>query len=367
MGYITVDGTVICKAPSEKELDQREIEQIVSHTANTWQRGRGADETRRDTVQGKKAELALEGFLHRRSQIQYLSYDKFREDGYQKHAPFDGILFRRDTAPKLLEYLVGRINDDVAGSDKGQIGAALRKELAACGVYTMEIKSSSLKKRDYEGVSALSGEEERVVEEDGTVFIYVRTEEEYQQIVNNIKRWDFFVYPYYKRKSEEIQTFYDYAESVRANTPDRERQQSNWRFLHDLIVAEYDNACDIYTRLYFDYETGEIYFPGYLKKGDFYKKPRIAHMPGGKSGQALYYMRSIADGRSFGEIDQDIASWHFGDEAAYGRLFAGDRRECIRCGADLQICNVRTRRAYRYRCYSCGAWYDMDEVNGAGR
>lgn len=358
MESIMIDGAVISKVPADGELDQTEIEQIVSHTVNTWQKDRKAAEIRRDTMQGKKAELVLENFLQDHSKLTYLSYDKFRGDLYRKHAPFDGLLFCKVTDPALLQGFLSRIKDEVADSETGKISIQLRKELEANRIYTVEIKSSSLKKRDYEGVMFYNGTEKG----DAGNLTFPRTKAAYRQIVRNIKRWDYFVYPYYKRTSGEIRSFYDYAEAVRGNFDHQVRQQGNQAFLRGLMITEYENACDFYTRLYFDYQTNEIYLPGYLKKGSFYENPYIAHMPGGKSGQALYYMRSITDGNSFLQIDQDIGGWDFGNAAAYGRLFACSRRKCPNCGRDLQICNVKSKRKYCYRCYPCDAWYDVEDI-----
>lgn len=351
MDFLNVDGTIICRVPSDNILDSNEVEQIVKHTINTWQKGRKPAEIRKDTIQGKKAEYVLEKYLHEHSMSRYVSYDKFRRDSFEKHAPFDGLIVQKDIDPYLLNDCIEKTNADVANNKAGQISETLRAEFESKGIYTLEIKSSSLKKNDYDGITS-SGRE-----------MNSRTMNDYFCITQNIKRWDYFVYPHYIRSSESINSFYDYAEYVRHDNRFNNDQKGNQAFLHDLIVSEYKNACDIYTRLYFDYETGEIYIPGYIKKEKFYEKPYISHMSGPKSGRALYYMRSIADGRSFLELDKDKKEWNFGTMSVYEQLFAVGKRKCRKCGSDLKICNVQTRLKYSYKCFECGAWYEMDEIN----
>lgn len=72
------------------------VEKIVDNTANTWQKDRTKEEIYHDTLQGKLAEDMFADFIQfyqKEQTILYLSYDDFREDGFEKHAPIDGILY----------------------------------------------------------------------------------------------------------------------------------------------------------------------------------------------------------------------------------------------------------------------------------
>ena len=345
--YMTLDGALICSIPDENCLDWDEINQIVEHTVNTWQQNRGNEETLRNTVQGKKAEFALERYLEYQTRVRYVSYDKFRTDDFEKHAPFDGLIYSVDIDENVLKTSINEINVEVSRNATGQISESLRERLEAYRIFTLEIKSSQLREKDYYQV------ENRVPP---------RTEQDYKQIIANLRKWDYFVYPHYTRRSNTISSFYDYAEFVRGQ--DEYRNQSNQIFLRNLILKEFRNASDIYTRLYFDYQSNEIIIPGYMIKEGFYHNPKIGKMPGGKSGMALYYMRGISQGTTFLEIDNDEAIWNYDRLLTYAKLFAYEKKKCPTCGSDLQICNARARHVYSYHCYECDSWFSMDQING---
>lgn len=324
--FKSVDSALICNIPDKECLNWDEVQKIAGHTVNTWQQDRGNAETYDNTVQGKLAEYALEKYLEKQTSIRYLSYDKFRKDDFEKHAPFDGLIFSTHQKKEVLDQCIEEINVEVHNK-AGQITERMRERLEAYGVFTMEIKSSQLRDKDYRGVQYIE---------------HPRTIEDYKCIVENVRKWDYFVYPHYTRRSNQIASFYEYAEQVR-----RQPEYSNLgnqEFLKKLMLKEFQNACDIYTRLYFDYRTEEIIIPGYMLKTGFYHNPQIGKMPGGKSGMALYYMRSISLGTTFLEIENDQGIWNYDRLAAYNRLFAYNKKQCPKCGGNLQICNVKAQK-----------------------
>lgn len=345
MDFLEIDGAVISQIPGDEEIDMDLIDLIVHNTRNTWQAGRGEGEKRRDTIQGKKAELVFERYVAEHTGHKYLSYDDFREDGFRKHAPFDGLLIGRDTDAAAERECINAINREIAyGSEVGTISPDLRKKLEDRKIFTLEIKSSSLKKRDYEGV-------------DNAVR---RTRDACRQIVHNLERWDFFVYPHYLRTSGSVADFYDYTEYVRLH--EKGFPQGNERFLRQLMKEEYDHASDLYTRFYFDYAKGHIYLPGYILKEDFFRNPRIMHMPGLKSGMALYYMYGMRGRTAFSRIDTDGRIWAYDREVAYERLFAGREYRCGICKDRLRICKSMRNRGFFYRCYTCERNFSLESV-----
>lgn len=344
--FRNVDGVLICNIPDKKCLDGDEVTKIASYTVNTWQQNRGEAETYDNTVQGKLAEYALEQYLERQTSIRYLSYDKFRSDNFKKHAPFDGLIFSAHQRKDVLDQCIEVINNEVYNNGAGQITERLRETLVEHGVFTIEIKSSQLRDKDYKGVLHIDHD---------------RTDEDYKCIVENIRKWDYFVYPHYTRRSDQIASFYEYAEQVRRQA--EYADLGNQEFLKKLMLKEYRNACDIYTRLYFDYKTDEIFIPGYILKLAFYRNPHIGKMPGGKSGMALYYMRSISLGTTFLKMEKDQEIWNYDKDAAYSRLFAYHKKRCPNCGGYLQICNVKSRKTYSYRCFDCENWYTLEQIN----
>lgn len=345
MNFLDIDGAIISQIPGDEEIDRNLIDLMVHNTRNTWQAGRREEEKRRDTIQGKKAELVFERYIAEHTGHRYLSYDEFREDGFRKHAPFDGLLIGRDTDAAAEKECINAINREIAGgSEVGTISPGLRKRLEDEGIFTLEIKSSSLKGRDYEGV-------------DNAVR---RTREACEQIIHNLERWDFFVYPHYLRTSGSVADFYDYTEYVRAH--EEGFPQGNERFLRQLMFTEYEHASNLYTRFYFDYAKGHIYLPGYILKEDFFRNPRIMHMPGLKSGMALYYMYGLRNRTPFSRIDTDKRIWEYDRRAAYGRLFAGRERNCAVCGDKLMLCRSEKNKSYFYRCYTCERNYSPESV-----
>ena len=152
MKFRQYDGVLVCKTPGEDKLDMAVIEQIVDHTVNTWQRDRRYQETWRNTVQGKQAELAMETYLRKHTGLRYLSYDDFRADGFERHAPFDGLLYREGIPSGQMERCVKEINAEVAEDEAGRITPVLRQAMEALGVFPFEIKSSQMREKDYENV-----------------------------------------------------------------------------------------------------------------------------------------------------------------------------------------------------------------------
>ncbi|MGF7142062.1 hypothetical protein HNQ56_000472 [Anaerotaenia torta] len=349
MEIFIVDGAGVCDIPSDDGLNKREIELLLSHTTNTWQKGRERSELERDTIQGKKAEFAFEKFIEKYTDVRFLSYDSFRGDHYLSHAPFDGLVYKAGTPSGILEAYIEKINAEVAGSNNlGIISTDLKREMEESGLFSIEIKSSVLKGNlgDFKGTS-------------GSI---PRTEEDYGRIIKNIERWDFFVYPHYCRSNEEIKSFYDYASYVKDNYQKDFPKLTNEVFLKRLMQIEFDHASDVYTRLYFDYDANKLYIPGYVLKEDFFKQPCLLKMPGNKSGKALYYMHSIADRTSFCEINGDSRIWEFDHAMAYTRLFAGERKFCKGCGNPLFLCDSKKNCSYYYRCFDCNRTYDMKSV-----
>lgn len=331
MDFLTIDGTIVCKIPDRRALDWEEIQKIAQHTVNTWQQNRAGDETLNNTAQGKMAEYVLEQYLKAETNVRYLSYDRFRADKFEKHAPFDGLLYSADIDSRDINERINEVNIEVQNNPSGQISEELRERLEDYKIFTLEIKSSQLRNKDYQGVEHVR---------------LPRNTDDYRKIIENIRKWDYFVYPHYTRRSDSITSFYEYAEFVRRQ--DMFTGVSNQNFLRALILKEFNNASDIYTRLYFDYKSKEIFIPGYVRKEDFFHNPKIGKMPGGKSGMALYYMRSISMGSSFAEINNDGSIWDFDRMSAYADLFAYQKRRCPNCGKDLQICNAKSRHTYSY-------------------
>ena len=351
------DDFVICSIPSDCELDANEIEQIVTHTHNTWQQDRPVEEIRQNTKQGKKAEIVIEKILEMHSRSRYLSYDKLRRDNFEKHAPFDGIIYSADIEESVIANAIEKINEDVenAAGDSGIITITTREFMENNGIYTVEIKSSLLQDpRDYASMH------HKVKDE--------RTTEDYRRLVEYIKGfYDYFVYPHFCRDNLSIKTFYDYTVYIRRQR--NEFPNDKQSFLYGLMKDEFDNACDIYTRVFFDNLADEIVIPGYVLKTRFFEEPRIRKMPSPKSQNAIYYMYHMRMGKSLLEIDNDeeIRGWN--RALAYSKLLCAYTPQCPYCGNNLRLVESfgkpeEWKNKFLYLCDTCehDKWFEMNRI-----
>lgn len=359
MEYQRINNFVICPMPDEAELDMNEINKIVSHTHNTWQHDRPVSEIRENTIQGKRAEIVIKKLLAENSASRFMAYDKLRKDDFLKHAPFDGIVYRQDVEENILEDILNRINDDVCNSpgDSGTINVKTREYMEEHGIYTIEIKSSLLQDpRDYRSMSHKQKGQ--------------RTQKDYEVLCQYIERfYDYFVYPHFCRDNLKISTFYDYTKYVRDNYENFSRNKQE--FLHELMTIEFDNACHIYTRVFFDLFTDEIIIPGYVIKARFYEEPRIQKMPSPKSKNAIYYMYHMKYGSSILDIDRDAELLRWNRLSSYARLLGAYKPACPKCGGELRIVETTSNSNQRqhkflYVCDSCtgnAKWSEMNRIH----
>ena len=137
---------VVCIKASSVGIDQN-ASFIAKFTENTWQKNRGLKEKTRDTAQGKNAELAVIHFLDSNGKIGYIAYDDFRDDGFEKHAPFDGILFNKTIETNIVKTIIADVNNEVHLSKYGEISATLREKIKRQNVYCVEIKSTKINEK----------------------------------------------------------------------------------------------------------------------------------------------------------------------------------------------------------------------------
>lgn len=362
MEYRRYNDFIICKTPDDAELDLAQIELIVEATHNTWQPDRPKSEIRANTIQGKKAELVIERLLAENCNARFISYDTIRNDGFGKHAPFDGLIYKNDIDGAFLDEAIRRINADVNASsgDSGTVSIGTRQYLEDLGVYTFEIKSSRLQDpRDYWTMEHKDAD--------------ARTDKDYYDLCQYIEGfYDYFVYPHYCRDNLNIKTFYEYTVYVREHYI--QIHTANKRnFLYGLMKTEFDNCCNIYTRLFFDVISSEIIIPGYIIKSRFFEEPRIMKMKSPKSANAIYYMYHMAYGKDFLGIDNDRELWEWDRKRAYNRLFGAYSPKCPVCGNGLRLVEATQsqdikQHKFLYVCDVCPQdkkWLEMDKVHKA--
>lgn len=264
---------------------------IAHHTQNTWQKKRPFEEILDNTVQGKLVEEMFENYIEAQDAgIKYLSYDDFRDDNYSKHAPIDGFLY--EIGNTFLDEAKFRVTQDVNQNNYGKLKDETFTWLTAHRVYTVEIKSSKIPDKDYPYQKNLD----------------FNSWEYQKDIINNLRRRDFFVYPKYSRANgQSIHDFSDYVRYV---------QQLNVSFKDDFITnllnEERMGKCDIYTRIFVDrIHTNNLiaYMLGYTLKDNFFENPHIINMPGKKSGNAVYFAFPISKAKHIDELTVDGVLW----------------------------------------------------------
>lgn len=295
--FIAFEGAIIGSVKREnlKKLSTDEIGRITSNTVNTWQQDRKDSELISNTMQGKIVEEVFKEYITRNGDLCFISYDEFRTDNFKKHAPFDGLLMKsgNDFVKKGIEL----ITESYSKNEFRFLNADVREELRKNGIYTVEIKSSKIPKKDYPA--------------DLSHFANKNTQAE---IVGNLRKRDFFVYPVFTRThGNTIHNFEDYINFVREQRTYK-RAWSREKLVSHTLDFEKKSACDIYTRIFVDHQHTDkylCYILGYAIRDDFYTDPNIINMPQkGKSEHALYYAFPIARSSVMKSIFDDCRLWN---------------------------------------------------------
>ena len=296
MNYYKIDNTIVVNTSN---CSVNNVDILADNTPNTWQKGRTQQETKANTEQGKLAEIVCQEILKGNTDLVYLSYDSFRADEYKKIAPFDALLYKNtSTSVEQIEESKKQINDCISQNNTrpGHITVELKRKLNQQGIFLIEIKSSKLNKYEREGISK----------------IVTCKYSDVRRIISNISnKSDFIAYPYYFRSSSSTVTFTDYCSLVKEKNQDEYGKISDDNDLKDRIInVEIENASNIYSRVYIDYENNRAFITGYKLFYEFMVNPTIGKMyQEGKSEYAIYYMTPIKGCRPFDSISSDRRLW----------------------------------------------------------
>jgi len=260
------DTVVFVDAELNNLRDNTKARIISRHTQDTWQPDRGSEEKRKDTVQGKVAEHYVEYYLRNVLKLCYLSYDDFRENGFIKHAPFDGVLIKKYDE-SLIEKFIKLIVKEVNENESGQITANLHEKLIENNIYTVEIKSTRVAKRH-------------------------KKSNDINEIIKAIKNDDYLEYPHYCRSSYTIKSVLDYIEYL--NSLNRFSKRVN---VENLKEIELPFMKFFYIRVYIDFDDRIVYLIGFTTREKFFVgKPEIKKMiKRGKSEKAIYFAKKIRE------------------------------------------------------------------------
>lgn len=252
-------------------LDQN-VDLIAKFTENTWQINRGFSEKKRDTAQGKNAELAVIEYLHKFSDLIYIPYDDFRTDSFEKHAPFDGIIFHKSNSDSEIKKCIDLINNEIEISSIGTITKSLRKLLYSKGIRCVEIKSTKVSNKRYDSK--------------GNV------------VLEEILEDDFLTYPFFARSGFYTTNSYMFLAKSRLRIPG----YLNLDELKPLVIQnEIDESSDLFIRVYVS--DSHYYLIGYMTKEQLFHDAEIKKMiKVGKSKNALYFAKSLKLGNPMKEI-----------------------------------------------------------------
>jgi hypothetical protein len=242
------------------------VQKIIDHTQNTWQPNRDIQTKKKDTELGKIAEWCVEKYIKENiKNLNLLTYDDFRINNFNKHAPLDCLLFS-ESGKQNIKDITAKINDEVTSSAYGSITDELKQECLKNRIYICEIKSTKITQRH----KTPSGEIN----------------------FNTILNDDFLSYPKYLRidKTNSIKNIIDYINYV------NNRFNSNNR-IDDILKIEFKNMSHIYIRVYIDELHKKAYIIGMISANSFIDNLVIKHMPQyNKSESALYLATKIRNG-----------------------------------------------------------------------
>jgi len=244
-------------------------EKIAANTVNTWQPNRSEKDKMADTSLGKIAEIIFEKYINQFS-IVYLSYDDFRKNNFEKHAPFDGLLFSNKKLENDIKNYTDIINEEVALSDYGKVSIGLLSTLTKNKLYTVEVKSTRITERH---------------KKNGEVDLAI------------IKRDDFLTYPSAIRKSYKYYNLSSYADLLiqngKINIPYGADKVS--------IARQYEKQfmTDFYIRVYIDENVKTGFIMGFITKDIFIENAVLKRMyQKNKSELPLYLATPISNGKS---------------------------------------------------------------------
>lgn len=252
---------------------------LVHNTYNTWQKKRTTIDKTSDTKLGKQAESIVEMYIRKFFvKRTYLSYDDFRSDKFENHAPFDGLFFSKDMKKETLEALITKINNEMGKKEAyGKISDSLIAELNKNNIFTIEVKSTRVNpKRHYEN--------EKIA-------------------LQKLLLDDFLEYPFFLRedKCDDINSWDDYIKFCLQWKKDYIPSPYN------LSVAknfEEQKMRNLYVRIYIDEIFKTAYIIGCIDRHSFIVSSQIKKMvQPGKSEKALYLATNLVNGFPIQTLD----------------------------------------------------------------
>lgn len=264
---------------SETQYDNTIAARIANNTAQTWQQNRGRQETFDNTKQGKIAEELFRLYLSQKyPELKVLPYDEIRNDDYQKHAPFDYLVWEGDCN---LDLIVEAIRYDITNSDRYvNLSQNTRTLCQRENVKIIEVKSTKIADRHKRSCLFNRGDYNNL----SKVAALSRV------ILND----DFLTYPHLCR-STPMSNFSvnDYIRWLQSKGINVNSEEGMRRF--EML----NQTADVFVRVYVDEMEQAGLLMGWIDKESFYRNAVIKKMPKpGKSEAALYFATSLRNGNN---------------------------------------------------------------------
>lgn len=283
---------MVCAHYQPQQIDRNIVNRIVQHTAETWQPDRAAAERGSNTEQGKIAEEMVEQFLrsHFEGKLSILAYDEIRNDDFQKHAPFDFLIWKTGTAD--MEPIVAAVRRDITNSldEAVRLSEHTRQLCQAANVKIAEIKSTKIR----ESLKEAAGFRGDYTDE-ASVTRLLRT-------IRNTD--DVFCYPHYKRSEAAEYSQGDYCNMVKAREPSLGEYRGELLKSKVMETEAEKQCCDIFIRVYLDLQANRGFVIGWMQKEVLLDdKACFKRMPQpGKSEKALYFAKKLSQTEGMDQI-----------------------------------------------------------------
>lgn len=284
-------GEAVLADYGDEVLEERPVRLIIENTENTWQPDRGAAEITDNTSQGKLAEKIVAEYMEScfGDEINVLSYDEIRNDGFEKTAPFDFLFWEKGGSG--IETVIAAIQADIQCSPRYVRLRGYTRELCRrLRVKIVEIKSTQIRQKQ--------------MQEAGFSGNYYDMDS-VSRLAEEIKcSDDFLTYPHYCRKTEKPDFgMTDYFEIA------QKYDSSLWWFggeelARRVIRSEVNYQSDVFIRVYLDQYARKGLVIGWLDRERFIDDSVvIKKMPKkGKSEKAVYFAKSLTYARAMEDI-----------------------------------------------------------------
>ncbi len=271
---------------ADLRINDAVVDQIANHTVETWQPDRKDAEKGRNTRQGKIAEEIVESFLNNyfAQRLSMKTYDEIRNDNFEKHAPFDFLLWRSGSVD--ISPIENSIRNDIsAAQDKNvQLSANTRQLCRDLNVKIVEVKSTNIRD-SLNNEAAFNGDYN---DRDAVV-----------RLANTIKaKDDVFCYPSLKRsEARRNYSIEDYCREMQLKEPALRPYEGEELKNKVLDIEAAKQHCDLFIRIYLDQQAKKGFVIGWIKRErllDHSAELKRMRQPN-KSEKALYFAKSLEE------------------------------------------------------------------------